>query len=127
MTLKLEAGKKYRTRGGVCEVEVLRILENPVSPSEAVVGVLRQTDGCQEVVAHYANGSFAQGEIHYLDLISEIKPKRVAWLNVYEEDEGGFYFNSRQEADDDDMKHRSIDDVRIACIRIEIEEGRFDE
>lgn len=118
MTLKLEAGKKYRTRGGD-EVEILR---TDVRANQPVVGIMTYDDGYQLVTQWNADGSFwvERGESED-DLISEIKPKRVVWLNVYSDDDGGFYYDSRAEAD------ASADSARIACIRVEFEKGQFDE
>lgn len=120
MTLKLEAGKKYRTRGGD-EVEVLRTDLKGTMP---VVGVVTfASDGRQAGETWYSNGEsyLSVNGTGSLDLISEIKPKRVVWLNVYSDDDGGFYYDSRAEAD------ASADSARIACIRVEFEKGQFDE
>lgn len=51
-----------------------------------------------------------------LDLI-EVKPKRVLWLNVYPDDE--VYAHGSRE----DAEGGSADDSRIACLKVEFEEG----
>lgn len=120
MTLKIEAGKKYRTRGGD-EVEILRTDLKGAMP---VVGVVTfASDGRQAGETWYSNGEsyLSVNGTGNLDLISEIKPKRVVWLNVYPDDNGGFYYDSRAEADD------LASPDRIACLRVEFEEGQFDE
>ena len=116
--LKIEAGKKYRTRGGD-EVEILRM---DVRASQPVVGIMTYDDGSQIVRQWHTDGSYwVERSKSENDLISEIKPKRVVWLNVYPDDDGGFYYDSRAQAD------RMATPYRIACIRVEFEEGQFDE
>lgn len=120
MTLKIEAGKKYRTRGGE-EVEILR---TNINCSDPVVGVItyKSTGGQSilSILSFLENGSYLSREEHRLDLISEILPKRVVWLNVYG-DGGTCYASSpKKEAD------RVADPSRVACIRLEFEEGQFD-
>lgn len=124
MTLKIEAGKRYRTRGGD-EVEVLRTDINSADP---VLGVITyKNSGGQSAISFKEDGSYL-GEMEYShDLISEIRPKRVVWLNVYEEDEGASFFSSRQEADADYLKWRATTPARIACVRVEFEENQFDD
>ena len=115
MTLKIEAGKKSRTRGGD-EVEVLK---TDLPGNTPVLGVYLH-HGDWETGGWNLDGYFSSGTFHIFDIISEIKPKRVVWLNVYPEDDGGFYYDSRAEAD------RQATPYRIACIRVEFEEGQFD-
>lgn len=120
MTLKIEAGKKYRTRGGD-EVEVLR---TNINSDDSVVGVITFKEaGDQSIATFKESGSYLESEAHRFDLISEVKPKRVVWLNVYP---GGhaYWHSSRVEAEKGAGAgaHR-----RIACIRVEFEEGQFDE
>lgn len=160
--LKIEAGKKYRTRGGD-EVEILKTGINFINP---VIGVVTHKEtGGQSVLTLEENGSYFGGQQCRFDLISEITseeggdypfsieivegpdkglvrevreytdlprgkafrilptkpPKRVVWLNVYPDESSGFFYNSRQGAD------HQADSARIACIRVEFEEGQFDE
>jgi len=118
MTLKLEAGKKYRTRGGD-EVEILR---TDVRDEQPVVGIVTKSDGSQYVSEWNTDGSFwPDGLESANDLISEIRPKRVVWLNFYPDGTCGASHSSKEEAD----AHSS--DIRIARIRVEFEEGQFDE
>jgi hypothetical protein len=123
MTLELEAGKKYRTRGGD-EVEILRTDLNSVNP---VLGILTVCDGTQSACEWAFNGAFwFDGPQDDMDIVSEIKLKRVVWLNVYEGDEGALFYPSRQQANCW-HEHHGKGDNRIACIRVEFEEGQFDE
>lgn len=118
MTLKLEVGKKYRTRGGD-EVEILR---TDVRGTKPVVGIITYADASQSVSDWDACGFWwTAGPGSSLDLISKIKPKRVVWLNVYPGEDGGYYYDSRAEAD------RQATPYRIACIRVEFEDGQFDD
>jgi hypothetical protein len=118
MTLKIEAGKKYRTRGGD-EVEILR---TDVRQWQPIVGIITKDDGSQYATEWSADGFFCPDRVEsHHDIISEIKPKRVVWLNVYPEDDCGFYYGSRAETD------RQANPCRIACIRVEFEEGQFDD
>lgn len=59
------------------------------------------------------------------DKLDPPKRKRTVWLNVYSHEvypgRRCSQFDSRQDAD------RFADADRIACIRVELEEGRFDE
>lgn len=138
MTLKIEAGKKYRTRGGD-EVEILR---TDLQSDMPVLGILRssneghslfETRPFEEYPGTWTSSGgwvwVEEGEEYedVNDIISEIKLKRVVWMNVYEEDEGACFFPSRQKADDEDRKYGDINGARIACIRVEFEEGQFDE
>lgn len=160
--LKIEAGKKYRTRGG----DGVEILKTDINPSYPIVGIVTFKDtNDQDTVTFRENGSYFVGQEHRFDLISEITseegsdypssieivegpdkgivrevleytdlprgkafrilptkpPKRVVWLNVYY-DGSASAFPSREEADASTFK-----DARIACIRVEFEEGQFDE
>lgn len=118
MTLKIEAGKKYRTRGGD-EVEILR---TDVRHERPVAGVITYPDSSQIVTDWCVDGHYWRGDRECEhDLISEIKPKCVVWLNVYPEDIFGNAYNSRVEADENALS------TRIACIRVEFEENQFDE
>lgn len=118
MTLKIEAGKKHRTRGGD-EVKILRILVNPTL--DPVVAILTHPNGDEEALTYRIDGRFPCDTAASLDLISEIKPKRVVWLNVYGDAYPCFYYPSREVADAGAGTHR------IACIRLEFEEGQFDD
>lgn len=125
MTLKIEAGKRYRTRGGD-EVEVLKTGLN--TNGYTVFGVHTTANGVERGRT-WLGGSyyFEERDPSHLDLISEIRPKRVVWLNVYEGDQGAMFFSSRQEADADYLKCLDLTPARLACIRVEFEEGQFDD
>lgn len=120
MTLKLEAGKRYRTRGGD-EVEILR---TDVRNELPVAGIITYSEGDQWVNTWTSDGfHYSMDEQHEHDLISEIRPKRVVWLNVYCDGNPVryYYYDSRKEADGAALPSR------IACIRVEFEEGQFDD
>ena len=122
MTLKIEAGKKYRTRGGH-EAEVLR---TDVRDEQPVVGIITFNDGGQSVTEWSVDGSFwPDGEGSTKDLISEIRPKRVVWLNVY--DTGDFFIHETKQQADRAESPSCCRPSRIACIRVEFEENQFDD
>lgn len=118
MTIKLEVGKRYRTRGDDT-VEIL--LLNPYSEEYRFVGV--------SIKGFWAatwteEGRMQVGEENVHDLIEEIRPKRVVWVNSYAKRDGSPYFEvfaSKEDADSFSII------TRIACQRVEIEEGRFDD
>jgi hypothetical protein len=118
MTLKIEAGKKYRTRGGN-EAEVLK---TDLRNEQPIVGIVTHDDGSQCVYEWTVDGYYWPDDPRSdLDLISEIKPKRVVWLNVYDDDRPTVHsYHSREEADSYAYANR------LACIRLEFEEGQFD-
>ena len=116
--LKIEAGKKYRTRGGN-EVEVLK---TDVRDKRPIAGIITNKDGSQFVHEWTVHGyCWPDGKPTFLDLISEIKPKRGVWLNVYDYGPAACFYSSREEADE------RAGASRLACIRLEFEEGQFDE
>lgn len=116
--LKIEAGKKYRTRGGD-EVEVLR---TDVNSDESVVGIVtHKDDGSQWVAAYFSDGRYFLYGDSPADLISEIKPKQVMWANVYVCPAFDTHHSSREDAD------KYAGTGRIARVRVEFEEGQFDE
>ena len=118
MTLKIEAGKKYRTRGGD-EVEILR---TDLDSDEPIIGVITVKEGGgQWPYTCHPDGSFFFNGEDCNDLISEIKPKRVVWLNFYPDGTCGASRSSKEEAD------AYSSDIRIARIRVEFEENQFDE
>lgn len=104
----IEMGKQYRTGHG----DDVRILCTDGPEPCPVIGY-RLPDG--EPLRWTANGAFRiDGIDSEYDLI-EVKPKIVRWLNLYSHT--GCVHQSREQADD------GADDNRIACIRIEFEEG----
>jgi hypothetical protein len=82
-----------------------------------IVGYIGDSDTLQcwtsEGVYHIDAG------LHSFDLV-EVKEKKVAYFNTYPEDRT--WLNSTR-----DIADKNADKTRIACIRIEYEEGQFDE
>ena len=118
--LKLEVGKKYRTRNG-CEVEILKV--GLVGTAHPVCAVYTHSTGYQSVVSYTNLGYLYDFENQTeKDIISEIKPKKVLWVNVYHavNSQG---FSTKEAAD---HAEQAPDRPRRACIRVEYEEGQFD-
>jgi hypothetical protein len=72
------------------------------------------------VITRHTDMGVSSWELDY-DLI-EVKEKKVLWLNVYESPFEGFIYRDRERSDDE-----AYDRERIARIRVEYEEGQFDE
>lgn len=114
--MKLEVGKTYRTKDGV----KVRVVGEMKGGSFACI---MEHDREEETVEEYfAGGRFYQdGDESMFDLVEEVKPKKVAYLNVYSDDDALFYSHtSRVHADIGSHNGRS------ACIRVEYEDGQFD-
>lgn len=121
--LKLEVGKTYRTRDG----HIVRIIsvDRVGDDNHPVVGLCKKVaDDNEMVLVFTATGRRDQGRGGGWDIVSEIKPKKVGYVNIYDR-YGGEYLisNSRKHADN----RASSGKVRVACVRIEYEEGQFDE
>lgn len=109
---KFDPTKPVQTRDGKPARILASDLRNPAYP---IVAAIYQLD--QEVAFTYAkNGRYLDSVVKdEMDLIN-IPEKHVRWLNVYPTGLGRLYL-SREEAD------RFSSPNRIACIRIEYEEG----
>lgn len=106
-------GKKYRTRDGR-PVELLTTSGRGKWP---VMGYIGDSDHPSRWDIDGMN--ILCNSTKVLDLV-EVKPKRILWLNVYPDDEVHAH-ESREDADG------SSGDNRIARLKIEFEEGQFDE
>lgn len=112
----IDIRKTYKTRGGRPVEIVTTSARN--SPKRPVIGYVGDdvdfTFWSHEGVYDVYGGS------SYLDLVEvEVTLKRVLWLNVYP---GGiFVHDSREYAD------KCSTENRIARLKIEFEEGQFDE
>lgn len=127
--MKLEPGRYYRTRDGR-KAFVCAEMNNPF-----VMGSMKSSrpyrgyiDGRHNVHCWYANGRLDLGNESDGDLISEWKEPEtvVRWVNLYRDRDGSLQFGdvsflSREQAN---MAGTSR---RVACKRIEITEGEFDD
>ena len=114
--MKLEAGKRYRTRDGR-EVTISAVNENPYTRKyHYAVGWLGEKS------KSWSRDGFICGDENPLDLIAEVKPKqaREYWLNLYNEPNRVIAGYHEQE-----MAHNFAAPDRIACVkvRVEFEEG----
>jgi hypothetical protein len=102
----IDMSKKYRTRDG----REVRLLMTDAGGDCPVIGAYKRCDGVWVGCDWPASGCCPA--LSNLDLV-EVKPKRVRWINVNPH----YGFASREDAD------MAAWDRRIACIRIEFEEG----
>lgn len=105
----IDINKKYRTRDG----RPVELLTTNARGAWPVIGHI----GDENQVFRWAiDGAFCgTSPIRTLDLV-EVKPKRVMWFNVYHGGEVHAH-DSREDADG------GSGDNRIACLKIEFEEG----
>jgi len=110
-----EAGKTYKTRSGQ-EVYVFEVTEERI--------FCKRKAGYEwSGIDYYPNGRWYPG--NHTSNLDLVRPKQVVWLNVYNNVEDTLYVggshDTKQEAD------KWADGDRKACIRIEVEQGQFDE
>jgi hypothetical protein len=116
--IKIELGKKYRTRDG----REARIYAVGLNGDDMVHGAVKSSETDRWTISSWYNsGAWGCKRESELDLI-EVKPriKRTVWLNVYPEQLATRHVHhSRSDAD------RSNTLRRIACVKVEIdcEEG----
>jgi hypothetical protein len=139
-TLKLEAGKYYRTRDGRKAFVTAVAMENPFGAMNELYPVIGYVEGRYASASWTAEGFLLMECERGDDLVAEwVEPKRIqGWMNVYAghipglvnrenlktDSFGGQIYGSRCHADiaaytgglDADL-------VRIACIEIEVVEG----
>ena len=125
MEKKLDLTKPVQTRDGR-KVRVLAT-DRKGAAYYPVLGLLTQADGEETVESWTLVGEFYSGDTDEADLVN-VPEKIVGYLNVYgtrsQYGQTSYrLYDSRAiaDAEADDMRGR------IACIRVEFEEGRFDE
>lgn len=102
--------KKYRTRDGK-DVRVLCV-DRKSKCGFSVVALVGEGD-FESTISYRAEGNvFLGGTKSALDLI-EVKPKQFVWINLYP----SMDHHTKELAD------KNAGDNRIACIRVEFEEG----
>ena len=117
--MKIEAGKKYRTRDG----QTAHILTVDAPGEKPVIGYVIDSEGYTNPWIWSAGGGFLGVGKSGLDLIAELREKEVGWINLYRvkvddwEDTIADIFNSKYDAD------QLARHGRIACVRVEYEEG----
>ena len=125
MTKVLDLNKPVQTRDGR-KVRVLAT-DRKGAAYYPVLGLLTQADGEETVESWTLVGEFYSGDTDEADLVN-VPEKIVGYLNVYgtrsQYGQTSYrLYDSRAiaDAEADDMRGR------IACIRVECEEGRFDD
>ena len=116
--MKIELGKTYKTRSGNSTYKVVCVDapgEHPVIAYDVEGGVVSVFTSCGRL--------FNNGVDSGVDLISEVVPKIVRYMNVYFPED---CHSSRGAADMHADANRLVGS-RIACIRIEYSPGQFDE
>lgn len=109
----IDITKQYRTDDG----REVRLLMTDGGGDYPVLGARYSAEQHQWISDSWTKGGRSvAGQKTATDLI-EVKPKHVRWVNVYSECMPGY--DTRQMAD---LATSSVRD-RIACIRIEFEEG----
>ena len=113
----IDINKKYQTRGG----RPVELLTTNARGERPVVGYIGDWDNLIRWSLDGTNNSYSY--LKAFDLVEvkpKPKPKRVMWLNVYPDDDA-YMPRTRKDADD------SSRGGRIACLKIEFEEGQFDD
>jgi hypothetical protein len=111
----IDMNKQYRTRDG----REARVLMTDAGGSAPVVGVVNVGGGCWETCRWLANGRYYPRELADIDLI-EIKPKHVRWLNCYADGRMTWIGRGHESRESAEL---NVARDRIACIRVEFEEG----
>lgn len=109
----IDIRKTYKTRDG----RPVELLTTNARGAWPVIGYIGDSEGLRRWSHDGTNYNFSRTDA--LALV-EVKPKRVMWLNVYPNGATPAY-RTRPDADG-----RRFDGC-IACLKIEFEEGRFDE
>lgn len=106
----IDINKKYQTRDG----RPVELLTTSARGAWPVIGYIGDSG---DLSRWSPDGtSYHYSCTNALGLV-EVKPKRVLWLNVYPDDEVHAH-GSREDAEGG-----NADDSRIACLKIEFEEG----
>jgi len=112
--------KPVQTRDG----NKARIICSDRLAGQSVVALIEHC-GSEIIAWFYANGRSNSDNIDRPGDLVNVPEKHVRWVNFYHLYDGGVHttYKSRKEAD----KGEFVNHNRIACKRIEFEEGQFDE
>lgn len=117
---KFEAGKEYPLRNG-WKAEVYRTDGGGDYP---IFGAYFDENKQEWRAATWSEyGQICIGDPDELDLPPPSKPKHAGWVNVYKAHHGERLWASLHESREDCDYSFSTSGKRIACIRIEFEEG----
>ena len=109
--MNIDMNKKYKTRSGL----PVRILCTNAGGKYPIAGLIDN----KSVFQWLPNGRCAFSSQSDNDLI-EVKEKKVMWVNVYKNGSTAVYL-SRVHADD--CQHAFGSGNRIACVKVEYEDG----
>jgi len=109
----IDIKKKWRTRSGLD----VRLVSDQGHPDWPIVGYV---DNASEPVAWEGSGCYlGSSQPDDYDLV-EVKEKKVMYVNVYDDGELIRHVSSKS-------ANNEASSTRIACVRVEYEEGQFDE
>lgn len=108
----IDPAKTYRTRDGR-EVRIYAV-DGPKGSPTQVHGAVKE-DAEWRLIAWFNDGAYSVSE-NPNDLI-EVRPKQVRWVNIYPDGWLSESYDSQEKA----RRHSSLS--RVACIRVEFEEG----
>lgn len=116
----ISMNKKYQTRDGQpVEIVTTSARDSPKWPVMGYIGDQVNFTFWSPKGIHDVNGRRSSLDLVEVEVEVEVTLKRVLWLNVYP---GGiFVHDSREYAD------KCSTENRIACLKVEFEEGQFDE
>lgn len=109
--------KPARTKEGR-EARFIGKIENKTYP---LVFAVKDFDGIEVADTYTLDGGYNHTGIKTCDDLENIPEKHVRYINVYSLDNTFVVKRTREEADED------ADEDRTACIRVEFEDGQFDE
>ena len=116
--MKFDPTKPVQTRDGRKARRADVNLENKIYP---LCFIIEKQRGIEEPETYTEQGKFySDGGFSVLDLIN-IPEKHVRYMSIYNKDDSSVLYKSRKQADSNAGEGRS------ACIRIEYEDGQFDE
>lgn len=114
----LDLNKPVQTRDG----RPARILATDAKGRYPIVALITMESGREEAVRLTEYGSVFYEEDHHLDLVN-VSEKRVMYINVFKSG----YRSTHYSAENAENFATGIEQQLIARVRIEYEEGQFDE
>ena len=117
--MKFDPTKPVQTRDG----RKARILcTDKASETHPIIAEVFREGDDSSVHIYMDSGMYVDGATHELDLIN-IPEKHVRYINFYDDDITGTTMKYKSRADAD---ANAIPD-RLACVRVEYEDGQFDD
>jgi len=110
-------GARFETRDG--REAVILVLDEEHAPYVVVVGYIK-VPGFEDLLTSWTAEGYGRG-VFAVDLVGLVKPKFVQWLNLYGDSRDPEVYNNAADA------VRDTHFGHVACVRIEYEEGQFDD